>query len=468
MGHLLLLNLGQGLLAVDALQRGTTQEKRIRWPDNYNEILSSMANRRELRVPTRPQSNAWGQQQLLVSGRRIQAVGPATMEDVVYLQGNRLQCVDPITGEVLWVRQDVASESTIWGDSQFVLVAAPTETTARVFRLVDGEEAGQRNLPPPDRRWTTVERCVLTWTDETRDGQPIWLLRLHDPWTEQDVWQRAFVAPSKGYVTREAELAVVEPAGRFTLLDLRTGKPRLEHLLEPDQRPLVSVHLLPARQQYLLLCGYQPEAEKGTTIGSFPDPQTSPLIDAAVYAYDRRTGQPQWPSPAMIQGYSVPLSQPPDVPVLAFARQVLRARGGQQSRPQLALLCLDKRDGRILLDVDNLNYSFGSLTLIGDDREHTVMVRLLNVHNYQLQFTDQPQPPEPPAQTGLASSGGRQRGLSRIFGAVLDAVGKQMQEQGRLGEQEVRRLLEEGGRLAPLQPVPPDAPMDDLPELPEE
>ena len=126
---------------------------------------------------------------------------------------------------------------------------------------------------------------------------------MHDPWTEQDVWQRAFIAPSKGYVTREAELAVVEPAGLFTLLDLRTGKPRLEHLLEPDQRPLrSSVHLLPAPQQYLLLCGYQPEAEKGTTIGSFPDPQTSPLIEGKTRTTAADSGQPQWPSPAIIQG----------------------------------------------------------------------------------------------------------------------------------------------------------------------
>ncbi len=61
-----------------------------------------------------------------------------------------------------------------------------------------------------------------------------------------------------------------------------------------------------------------------------------------------------------------------------------------------------------------------------------------------------------------------ERGLSRIFGAVLDAVGKQVQEQGRFGEQEVRRLLEQGGQLAPVQPVPPNAPPDELPDnLPE-
>ena len=88
---------------MDRFATRTTQEKRIRWPQRD----PVERDRRELHMPTRPQSNAWGQQQLLVSGRRIQAVGPAAMEDVVYLQGNRLK--------VLWVGQDVAWESTIFG-----------------------------------------------------------------------------------------------------------------------------------------------------------------------------------------------------------------------------------------------------------------------------------------------------------------------------------------------------------------
>ena len=403
---------------------------------------------------TQAKTNAWGQRQVHVTGRRVQAIGPTTLDEVVYLQGNRLICVEPTTGQTLWIRQDVASESLVWGDDELVLTSSQNESTARVFRLLDGEELGLRTLPPADRRWTTVGRHLLCWTVETRDGQPTWLLRLYDPWTQEDLWQRAFAADSRGYVSVDRQLAVVEPDGRFTLLELISGQPRLQHPLEQDPRPLLSVFLLPSQHQNLLLCGYRPEALQGTTIGSFPDAQSAPLVDAAVYAFDRRTGQPQWQVPAMIQGYSVPLTQPPDLPVLAFVRQVFRARGGNQPRPKLSLLCLDKRDGRILLDLDNLNYSFGSFLMVGDDREHMVTVRLLNVHNYQLEFTDQPQAPEPPAQTGSTTSR-RGVGLSGVVGAVFDALGKQLQQQRRLGEREVIKLIERGGELRPEQPAPP-------------
>jgi hypothetical protein len=99
--------------------------------------------------------------------------------------------------------------------------------------------------------------------------------------------------------------------------------------------------------------------------------------------------------------------------------------------------------------VDDLNYSFGSFLVVGDDREQKVSVRLLNVHNFEFEFTDEPQPPEPPLQTGSASSRRRGVGLSGIVGAVLDAFGKQLQDQGRRGERELLRLIERGGELVP-------------------
>ena len=101
-----------------------------------------------------------------------------------------------------------------------------------------------------------------------------------------------------------------------------------------------------------------------------------------------------------------------------------------------------------------MNYSFGSFLMVGDDQEHTVTVRLLNVHNFQLAFTDQPQAPEPPAQTGTTASR-RGAGLSGIVGAVFDALGKQVQEQRRRGQREVLKLIERGGELGREQPSPP-------------
>ena len=342
-------------------------------------------------------------------------------------------------------------EAALWGDDELVLLATSTESTARVFRLTDGQEVGQRKVPRANRRWSTLGRDILTWTEEKRDGHPVWVVRMFDPWTQQDRWQRIFQAESRGYVTAEHELAVVEPNGSLTVLDLASGQPRLQQYIELAPNKLLSINLFSTESQDLLLCGTRPNAEQGMTISSFPDAQSAPLLDTAVYAFHRPTGQPQWQVPAVIQGYSVPLNQPPGLPVLAFVRQFKRSQGEGRPRSQLAVLCLDKRDGRILLDRDDLKFSFGNLLLVGDAEQHQVSLRLMNANGFQLKFTDEPQAPRPPAQTGTASSRRRGGSLSGILNAVFDAFGKQVREQGERGEQEVRRMIERAEGQAPRE-----------------
>jgi hypothetical protein len=455
LGHLLLVNVGDGLLAANLLQQGVSQDERVLWPPNYQEVLTATSRRRDLRVQPRARTNDWGQRQIKVTGRRIHTMGPVTLEGIVYQQGTRLVCVDPMSGGILWVRHDLDGALSIWGDKEFVVAVPLGSTEARVFSMLDGHELGRRSVPVSDRRWTTVGRYVLTWSDETADGEPVWLLKLWDPWTNQDVWRRPFAARSRGCVTEQNEVAIVEPSGQLTVVRLDDGQIRWRHSLEADDRPLLSVHVLPSERQSLVVCGYKPKAIKDTTVTSFPDPQTAPLIDAAVYAFDREHGHPLWQVPARVNGFSLPLSQPPDVPILAFVRQTYRKRGGSRGRPQLSLLCLDRRDGRVLLDIDSLNYTYGTFQMVGDNQDQTVLLRLLNVHNYLFQFSNQPQAPAPPAQAGSVA---RQNdgGFSNILGAVFDAFGKQVREQGERGEQQVRKLIEQQAEGLPLPPEPPE------------
>lgn len=199
---------------------------------------------------------------------------------------------------------------------------------------------------------------------------------------------------------------------------------------------------------------YSPERGARNDDREFPGSAEHPLLDMAVYAFDRSSGQPQWQVPAVIQGYSVPLNQPPGLPILAFVRQVQQPQSGSRRRSQLGLLCLDKRDGRILLDADDLRYSFGSLLMVGDAERQKVLLRLVNAEGFELQFTDEPQAPQPPAQTGTSSSRRRGGSLSGIMNAVFDAFGKQVREQGERGEQEVRRMIQRAEGETPQERKP--------------
>src|SRR5690606_35534432 len=100
------------------------QDQAVLWPRNYAELLDS-AGPRQRQMRSRDERNAWGDMQPDIHGRRVHSIGPVEEQGIVYLQGNSLYCVDPLRGEPLWVRQDLAAGSRIWGDDEVVLAAPP-------------------------------------------------------------------------------------------------------------------------------------------------------------------------------------------------------------------------------------------------------------------------------------------------------------------------------------------------------
>lgn len=418
LGHLVLINFGHGVAAADALKPDTPSDQVVLWPKDYSQQLND-ANTRLRGTRAQFQNNAWGQQDVKVTGRRIHTIGPFTYNGVVYLQGNSLHCVDPLTGQSFWERRGLNSESVVWGDETRVFVADPTSDSARAFDMIDGSEYDPISIPPANRRWSTVGTKILTWDDTEKTRT----LRLYDPLQQSDVWQRQTTIAARGYHTRDGLIAIVEPSGEFWLIDATTGAVRIETQLERGDRPLVSIFLIASNDQYLLIRNFEPRAKTGQAIESFPNRTVSPLVDGDVHAFNRFTGESQWQSPAIVEGYGLPLDQAPNLPVLAFVRQIGQSRRGAK----LGVLVLDRRDGRSLLEKDNLTSttSYGTFMISGDYQNDTVSLRLLHMNNYQLTFTDAPQPPEPTAQTGTSSSR-RAGGLSSIVGAVLDAIERKL------------------------------------------
>jgi len=441
LGHLLYLSSADRVSAVNILNQDKSDAQRILWPNNSAERSYSNATRRTISSGSSETKNAWGQSLPRISGRLNVSLGPVSYEGVVYQQGSRLTCVEPLSGETLWSRIDLPAYSIIWGDDQYVFAAARNTETARVFRMIDGEEIGQRRIPAEDKRWKIVGRNILTWTESNVDGANRWNLQLLDPWKEEVIWERSFKAFSKGYVTDENHVGIVvshEDTTTFTLIDISNGKLLLEYDLQKAEKLPREIYVLPSENQWLLAVGFAPKAPpKGQQI-LFTN-SNAPLIDVHLYAFDRRSGEAQWHVPAVIEGYSLPLNQPPDLPVLTFLQQ---SRKTASRRTQLAAMCIDKRDGRIVLDEKQLNFSHHRFSFSGNDADKSVSLNFYPAQRFRLVFTHEPQPPAPPAQTGSAASRADAAGLTKIMGAVLGALGKQVQEQGKLAEEGVIRVLQ--------------------------
>ena len=315
----------------------------------------------------------------------------------------------------------MAPGSELFGDQRLVLAVAPGETTARVFSRIDGQELEPRKIPPQDCRWTNLGRQVLTW--ETAADQKTATLRLYDPWIGRDVWSCALAQGSKGCLVEGEDVAVMQPDGRFLLISLRDGRKKLDSRLAAEEN-LASIQVL-ADENHMLLVTNRPVLPTVQEPQIMLDAVPAGQVNGRVYAFDRHSGQSVWPSPAVVENYGLPPGQPPGIPVLTLVRNV-GPRGGNRTQRKAAVLCLDRRDGRALLDVKDALPSVHSFDVTADLERKQVSVRLNSNTTYQFQFTDEPRPPEPAAQPGSdspsASSSGASR-MTKVAGAVLEAIG---------------------------------------------
>src|SRR5262249_13605335 len=146
---------------------------------------------------------------------RTNPFGPVNARIVCFQRVRNLVAVEPLTGERLWVRQDIPDKSEVFGDDQYVFVVSPEKAEASVYRVTDGEFLGTRKLPRVDRsEWNSysydgnernnmlaasgmmfVGRNILTW-GRAPQGKGA-ALALFDPWRQQNVWpQRTFASGS--------------------------------------------------------------------------------------------------------------------------------------------------------------------------------------------------------------------------------------------------------------------------------
>ncbi|MCA9148427.1 MAG: PQQ-binding-like beta-propeller repeat protein, partial [Planctomycetales bacterium] len=229
LGHLVVINNGFGIGVANGFSTDADISSGLLWPDTYLETLANGdARANPMQVRTSP--NPWGQNQTSVSGRRVQQVGPLSYGGLVYLQTTDLRCVDPLSGDLLWMQRDIPAKSRLWGDDEWVLVAPAGETKARVFSMLDGREAAEVSVPGEEAHWNSWGRCVLTW-DDIVYAQPRRRLRLYDPLTKTNRWSREYPTSTRGHLTVDGTLALVDGA-QATLLDTRTGDVLFELALE--------------------------------------------------------------------------------------------------------------------------------------------------------------------------------------------------------------------------------------------
>jgi hypothetical protein len=413
LGHLLVVSLGNEVLAVDALAAVRGRGDAILW-------------RRELappgeagRTPTLTigsvaRQNPFGATLYSpnLQGRSIGELGPVSAQGVCFQIRSELVCLDPLTGDVIWKRGDVPEGCELLGDDTLLAAIPPDSGEATLYHAADGRLLGTRKLPEGEQRWESHGRNLLVWSEPEGRVE----LRLYDLDTGKDLLRKQFAPGVKATVADHRELAVLEPDGKFALYDLADGRERFSARLEPELR-LESIELLRFDDQVLLMANRAiTEPLPDVAVQAAPGGYYAPLVNGRLYAFDRARGAAVWSSPALIDQHGLPLDQPRGSPLLVLLRQLIKTSGTRQTHT--SLLCLDRRDGRVVLANDSIPINSASFyNVTADEQEQTVKVSLPG-KAFTIRLTDEPQPPAPPAQLS-----GARRGAGQIVGSLLDALG---------------------------------------------
>jgi outer membrane protein assembly factor BamB len=372
---------------------------------------------------------------------RMNPFGPVNARIVCFQRVRNLVAVDPLSGERLWIRQDIPQNSEVFGDDQYVFVVSPGKAEAAVYRATDGEYLGDRKLPHVDRAegnsygydgyernnllasagMMYVGRNVLTWGRGPQGKGAV--LALFDPWRQNNVWpQRTFAAGARVDVVEQNAAGVLEPDGHFVLVDLADGHTISDVKLKVRSSfTLTDIAVLHMGEQYLIIA--QDRSPNNGNNEQMQPPRGMlgyGLRKARLYAIDLQ-GKLAWPAPVDVDHHCFLLSQPSHLPVLLFGSFRYEQVNAQGTRMRTTLLAVDRRDGRIVYEKNDVGpigpMGLMALDIDGDPADKTVRVRA-NTENIVLNFTDKP------VKDAVRKSSGGKKAPGNLGDALLDAVQK--------------------------------------------
>ena len=409
-GNLLILSLGRQIVAFDTLSSSGQPLWRKDTTSNLQYANQANAALRNLQ--------AWRRSSISRSKFNwVGIIGPVTHDSCVFQFDQRLICVDPRSGETKWKRNGLPLGADLFGDEQFTFLVPKNSDQAMIFSTADGRFLGETThaIPASPERLTSDGRNLIRW--RKRDDRR-WVLSAFDALEGEELWNYDFELVAKIDVAQNRFAAVADSAGRCVVVDLRNGQLTVDHQTEANVS-LEEVHLLAGTNDFVVSVQQAPDLATKRKFTGFNQTDYSLAFVGQLYAFDRKTGQANWQIPAEVQGLPLMLSQPVDLPVIAFAGTI-RNGGANRSKQIMGLSLLEKSSGRLLYHNDMLPSSPHHCWPKASEVDPNEVVVEMNTANVRLKFTDQPRAPEPPAnQEVQRKADAGSKGLQKIGEKLL-------------------------------------------------
>lgn len=419
-GHLLLLTLGNQIVALDTLVTKDDGTPTVAWRESSDYVDAPIMASHTF--PAQMQNAQGWLGGSVFGGRPDYSPGNVVVlgESLVCVKRSRTCAVlDAATGATLWEREGISPQSTVFGDDKYVLIVPRQATEARVFRASDGRELEPHAVPPDEQRLMTIGRKILCWEPHERDFH----LKLVDPLAAGEdgvLWgPLAFPRSSnpRQQLVDQDLLAVFSSLGKLQLIRLSDGKLLVDTQLEAE-RPLSDVVVFPRDGQFLVVANdnMSPRNPKRQVL-QVTGLKARRIGKARIYSFDSQ-GTPLWKKPTIVEDHFLPLVQPRGAPCLTFACMVREAVPSQSRQTGVDILCVDTRSGAIVAREEFAQASH-ALEIVAAPNESKVEIRMQQ-ETLTLEFTDDPVP-EGGAATGAAVRI-PDNPLEAIWQAILDGT----------------------------------------------
>jgi len=289
----------------------------------------------------------------------------------------------------------VPAGSDLYGDEQYVFAVPQNSRTAQVFSTVDGRLLGEKSVPLWGEQLATRGRQVIRWRRLADARQE---LSAVDCFTADVIWKHDFEKGARVDVTQNRYVAVVERSGHCTIVDAQEGQRLVDQPLDSDLT-VQQIHLFAGADDFVVALQQPSKANKNQRLTGF-NHLDSIVFTGKIHVFDSNTGQKLYDRPAEVVNQVMMLTQPVDLPIIAFAGNSRRRdrNGGKQV---ISMLLLEKGSGRTLFHDEALPESVNHCVVRASDMPaHEVVVEMVK-QEVHLEFTGLPRAPEPPALVGV-------------------------------------------------------------------
>jgi outer membrane protein assembly factor BamB len=360
--------------------------------------------------------------------------GLVALPEFVLVPGPRsLALLDPASGHLLWERQRLAP-GLEWIVDRDVLCGLTVDGHGSIVLAADDGRL-LHTFDVPHRRQRLVSHGRNVVTIRSIDDLPGRFTARHvrldvvDPAARTIRPLGEFSGEARAAEAGPGRLAVMEPGGELTVIDIDTASVVFQVTLPDAPRRFARLFVQPCQDRYLVFAGSPDEGNETIDISPLQQLMLSSPAAAAMsgrlWAIDRADGQSLWPVPAIIERHCLHTSQPTDLPVLTFCR-LIRGRG-ERDPTWLSLLVLDKRTGHAVLDDDRIAihaHSFLGCDVSGAPDDHTITIAEHGggPTKVVLRFSGDPIPPQPPYRGGGRHAASKRLGSLKGMGTAREPV----------------------------------------------